>query len=114
MERIIVDQSGSVTIPPLLVQRLGLRPGDEMNIVETEAGWSLYLDEVDPTTLEWWAGLSKEERRQAAEEANRYEALSEEERDAIWNQFDESLENDDEEDDTESPIEFRTAGNRAA
>lgn len=113
MQRVIVDSNGAVTIAPELVKRLGLRPGDEMNVIETSLGWSLFSDEVDATTLEWWESLTEDERKQAAVEAREYESLSEKEKDAIWNQFDESLDEDDERIHAE-PNHFSASQKRAA
>lgn len=96
MERVMVNSNGTVTIGPEMVNRLGLKPGDEMSVIETSLGWNIFSDDVDATTLEWWESLTEDERKQAAIEAREYEALSEEERDSIWNQFDESLDEDDE------------------
>jgi len=38
MERLIVDVEGKVTIPPEIIQKRGLRPGDEITLLETEYG----------------------------------------------------------------------------
>ena len=43
---------------------------------------------------DWWRSLTQEEQREASQEAEAYDALSEEERDAIWNQFPMSIEED--------------------
>ena len=40
---------------------------------------------VDAKTSEWWNSLDDGQRLLAGDEARRYESLSEEERDAIWN-----------------------------
>ena len=54
----------------------------------------MYRKGADPDTKAWWINLSEEERRLAQEEARRYEALSEEEQDAIWSEGAESIEAD--------------------
>ena len=40
---------------------------------------------VDAKTSEWWSSLDDAQRLLARDEARRYESLSKEERDAIWN-----------------------------
>lgn len=114
MQRVMVDSTGAVTIAPELVKRLGLKPGDEMSVIETSLGWSIFSDDVDATTLEWWEGLTEEERKQATIEAREYEALSEAEKDSLWNQFDESLDEDDERIHAEPAPQFHVSRKRAA
>jgi bifunctional DNA-binding transcriptional regulator/antitoxin component of YhaV-PrlF toxin-antitoxin module len=103
MERLIVDAEGKVTIPPEIIQKRGLRPGDELALVEAAEGLLLYQGGVDAETMAWWNSLSEEERRQAKEEADRYSALSEEERDALWKEEPVSIEEDAEGDEIELP-----------
>lgn len=86
MERLIVDAEGKVTIPLEVIQKRGLRPGDELAVLETPGGLFVYPRGIDARTLAWWHGLTEEERQQAQAEAREYEALSEAERDAIWSQ----------------------------
>jgi hypothetical protein len=62
--------------------------------VEAAEGLLVYQGGADSETVAWWNGLSEEERRLAEAEARRYEALSEEEREAIWNEGAESIEVD--------------------
>lgn len=92
MEVLTVDTEGGIFIPPEITNTLGLSPGDSVVIVKTVEGVLLRIGGVDSKTLEWWNSLSEEDRRIAREEAQKYEALSEEERDAIWNEFDDSIE----------------------
>jgi len=92
MERLIVDAEGKVIIPPEVIHKRGLRPGDELTLVEAAEGLLVYQGGADSETMAWWTSLSEEERRLAESEARRYEALSEEERDAIWNEGEESIE----------------------
>jgi hypothetical protein len=40
---------------------------------------------VDAKTSEWWSSLDDVQRLLARDEARRFEGLSEEERDALWN-----------------------------
>ena len=103
MERLIVDADGKVIIPPEVIHKRGLRPGDELTLVETAGGLFVYPSTVDPKTLEWWKSLTEEERKLAQAEAREYESLSEEERDAIWNEYAESLEIEAEGDEIELP-----------
>ncbi len=91
MERLIVDKDGKVTIPSEVIQKRGLRPGDELALVESDEGLLIYYGGLDSKTMQWWNGLTEEERRKAEEEARRYEAMNEEERDAIWNEGPESI-----------------------
>jgi AbrB family looped-hinge helix DNA binding protein len=86
MRKLVVDAEGRITIPPDIVAKRGLRPGDELTVVEAAEGLLLYQRGSDPVTARWWSGLSEDERRQARAEAERYESLSEEERDRIWNE----------------------------
>jgi bifunctional DNA-binding transcriptional regulator/antitoxin component of YhaV-PrlF toxin-antitoxin module len=92
MEVLTVDTEGGLFIPPEITNTLGFGPGDSVVIVKTAEGVLIRLGGVDSKTLEWWNSLSEEDRRVAREEAQKYEALSEEERDAIWNEFDDSIE----------------------
>jgi len=93
-EKLIVDAEGKVTIPPHILERRGLRPGDELTLVEAAEGLLVYRHAVDPLTSHWWCGLSEDERREAQAEARHYQGLSEEERDHIWNEGAESIEED--------------------
>ncbi|MFL6277384.1 MAG: AbrB/MazE/SpoVT family DNA-binding domain-containing protein [Blastocatellia bacterium] len=93
MDRLIVDEEGKVTIPQEIIQKRGLRPGDELALVESAEGLLVYQG-VDPKSQQWWGGLNDDERRLAAEEAHRYEALTEQERDALWEEDAESLESE--------------------
>jgi bifunctional DNA-binding transcriptional regulator/antitoxin component of YhaV-PrlF toxin-antitoxin module len=111
MERLIVDAEGKVIIPPEVIQKRGLRPGDELTLVEAAEGLLVYQGGADSETMAWWNGLSEEERRLAEAEARRYEALSEEEREAIWNEGVESIEADAEGDEVELPARERPVSN---
>jgi len=109
MERLIVDAEGKVIIPPEVIHKRGLRPGDELTLVEAAEGLLVYQGGADSETIAWWNSLSEEERRLAEAEARRYEALSEEEREAIWNEGVESLGADAEGDEIELPARDRPA-----
>ncbi len=92
MEQLIVDADGKVTIPSEVIQKRGLPPGDDLALVESDEGLLIYHGGVDSKTMAWWNSLTEEEQRKAQEEARRYEAMSEQERDAIWNEGAESIE----------------------
>lgn len=108
MERLIVDTEGKVVIPPEVIHKRGLRPGDALTLVEVAEGLLVYQGGADPETLAWWNSLSAEARRLAEAEARRYEALTEEEREAIWSEGAESLETDAEGDEIEFPVRERS------
>jgi bifunctional DNA-binding transcriptional regulator/antitoxin component of YhaV-PrlF toxin-antitoxin module len=103
MEKLVVDAEGKLTIPPHILEKRGLRPGDELTLVEADEGLLVYQHGLDPLTTRWWKGLGEDERRQAQAEAERYESLSEEERDRIWNEGAESIEEDAEGDEVDLP-----------
>ena len=103
METLIVDAEGKVTIPSEVLHKRGLRPGDAVTLVESAEGLLVYQGGVDPKTLAWWYALSNEEQQRAAVEARSYEALSDTERDALWDEGAETLEADAEDDECELP-----------
>jgi hypothetical protein len=78
-------------------------------LVEAAEGLLVYQGGADAETTAWWNGLSEEERHLAEAEARGYEALSEEEREAIWNECEESIEVDAEGDEIELPTRERPA-----
>jgi bifunctional DNA-binding transcriptional regulator/antitoxin component of YhaV-PrlF toxin-antitoxin module len=104
-----VNAEGKVVIPPEVIQRRGLRPGDELMLVEAAEGLLVYQGGTDPETAAWWNSLSEDERRLAEVEARRYAALTTEEQDAIWNEEMESIEADAEVDEVEVSINKRPA-----
>jgi bifunctional DNA-binding transcriptional regulator/antitoxin component of YhaV-PrlF toxin-antitoxin module len=91
METLIVDAEGKVTIPPAVLHKRGLRPGDAVALVESAEGLLVYQGGVDAQTRAWWQGLSVEEQQRATAEARCYEALSDADRDALWNEPAETL-----------------------
>ncbi len=109
MERLIVNAEGTIVIPPEVIHKRGLRPGDELMLVEAAEGLLVYQGGVDPETTAWWNSLSEEERHLAEAEARGYEALSEAEREAVWNEGVESIEADAEGDELEFPARERPA-----
>jgi hypothetical protein len=103
MERLIVDEEGKVTIPQEIIHKRGLRPGDELALIETAEGLLVYQGGIDPKSQQWWDSLNENERHLAAEEARRYQALSEQEREAIWQADTESIEPEAEGDELDLP-----------
>jgi bifunctional DNA-binding transcriptional regulator/antitoxin component of YhaV-PrlF toxin-antitoxin module len=103
METLVVDAEGKVTIPPEVLHKRGLRPGDTVALIESAEGFLVYQGGVDAQTLAWWHALRDEDQQHAAAEARRYEALSDVERDALWQEDAESLEADAEGDERELP-----------
>lgn len=85
MEKLVVDEEGKLTIPPHVLKKRGLHPGDELMLIEVAEGLLIYHHGVDPAAARWLDKLSAQERQQAQAEARAYDNLSEEERDAIWN-----------------------------
>lgn len=79
MEKLVVDADGKITIPSRILERRGLRPGDELLLAEAAEGLLIYQRGTDAVTARWWSGLCEGERRQARAEAQPYEGLSEEE-----------------------------------
>lgn len=92
MERLVVDAGGKVTIPAHILERRGLHPGDELVQIEADEGLLLYQHGLALLTARWWRGLSENERRQAQAVAVRYENLSADERNRLWNEGAESIE----------------------
>jgi bifunctional DNA-binding transcriptional regulator/antitoxin component of YhaV-PrlF toxin-antitoxin module len=111
MERLVVDAEGKIVIPLEITQKHGLRPGDEISLVETANGLLVRVNDVEAWAWaqRWWNSLTEEEKRTALQEAEAYESLSEEERDAIWNEFPESIEADAEGDEIDLPTIQRPA-----
>ena len=104
MERLVIDTEGRIAIPPEILQRRGLHPGDELTVLETGRGLLVCQDGL-ALLDDWWESLTEEEKVESRQEADAYEALSEEARDAIWNEgseeFDRWFDADDDEDDEE-------------
>ena len=103
MEKLTVDADGKITIPPEVVQKRGLHPGDELRLVEAAEGLLVYQGGVDEKTSAWWNSLDAEQRLLAEDEARRYESLSEQQRDAIWNEEADSIEAEAESDEIDLP-----------
>src|SRR5712692_8634234 len=103
MEKLTVDADGKITIPPEVIQKRGLHPGDELALVEAAEGFLVYQGGVDEKTSAWWNSLNERQRLLAGDEALRYESLSEQERDAIWNEEADSIEAEAESDEIDLP-----------
>ena len=98
MEKLTVDSDGKITIPPEVIQKRGLHPGDELTLVESAEGLLVYQGGVDEKTFAWWSALNDRQRRLAEEDARRYDSLSEQEQDSIWNEETDSIETEAESD----------------
>jgi len=103
MEKLTVDADGKITIPPEVIQKRGLHPGDELSLVESAEGLLVYQGGVDEKTSAWWNSLDEEQRLLDGDEARRYEKLSDQERDAIWNNEADSIEAEAESDEIDLP-----------
>jgi bifunctional DNA-binding transcriptional regulator/antitoxin component of YhaV-PrlF toxin-antitoxin module len=103
MEKLTVDADGKITIPPEVILKRGLHPGDELSLVESAEGLLVYHGGVDEKTSAWWNSLDEEQRLLAGDEARLYEKLSEQERDAIWNNEADSIEAEAESDEFDLP-----------
>jgi len=86
------DPDGKITIPPKVIQKRGLHPGDELALVEAPEGLLVYQGGVDDKTSAWWNRLDDGQRLLAETEARRYENLSDKVRDSIWNEEADSIE----------------------
>src|SRR5947209_17796385 len=103
MEKLTVDAEGRIVIPPKVAHRYGLRPGEEVLLVETVGGLLIRPNDAEAWAWArgWWESLTEKEKRAARDEADRYESLTEDERDAIWNQFPVTIEKETEGDEIE-------------
>ena len=103
MEKLTVDAEGKIVIPPEVIQKRGLHPGDELTLVESAEGLLVYQGGVDEKSLAWWNSLDDRQRLLAEDDAQRYENLNEQERDAIWNEEADSIEIEAESDELDLP-----------
>src|ERR1041385_1456254 len=103
MEKLTVDADGKIIIPPEVIQKRSLHPGDELTLVESAEGLLVYQGGVDDKTLAWWNRLDDRQRLLAEDDAQRYENLNEQERDAIWKEEAESIEIEAESDELDFP-----------
>ena len=103
MEKLTVDADGKITIPPEVIKKRGLHPGDELSLVESAEGLLVYQGGVDERTSVWWNSLDDGQRLLAETEGSRYESLSDKERDSIWNEEADSIEAEAESDEIDLP-----------
>jgi bifunctional DNA-binding transcriptional regulator/antitoxin component of YhaV-PrlF toxin-antitoxin module len=103
MEKLTVDADGKITIPPEVIQKRGLHPGDELSLVESAEGLLVYHGGVDEKTSAWWNSLDQGQRLLAETEARRHENLTDEERDSIWNEEADSVRTEAESDEIDLP-----------
>lgn len=103
MEKLTVDADGKITIPPEVIQKRGLHPGDELALIEAAEGLLVYQGGVDEKTSAWWNGLDDGQRLLAEDEARRDESLSEQQREDIWNEEADSIEAKAESDEIDLP-----------
>jgi len=92
-----------IVIPPEVIQKRGLHPGDELTLIESAEGLLVYPGGVDENISAWWNRLDERQRLLAQDDALREENLSEHERDVIWNQEAESIEIEAESDELDLP-----------
>ncbi|HEX7317467.1 MAG TPA: AbrB/MazE/SpoVT family DNA-binding domain-containing protein [Pyrinomonadaceae bacterium] len=50
MEKLVVDGEGKMTVPSHILERRGLRPGDELTLVDAAEGLLIYQHGADPVT----------------------------------------------------------------
>ena len=60
MEKLTVDADGKITIPPEVIQKRGLHPGDELALVEAPEGLLVYQGGVDSKTSSGGLPLTKD------------------------------------------------------
>jgi AbrB family looped-hinge helix DNA binding protein len=97
MEKLTVDADGKIVIPPEVSQKRGLHPGDELTLVECAEGLLVYHGGVDEKTAAWLNKLDDRQRRLAEGHALRYESLSEQQRNALWNEETDSIDTESDE-----------------
>ena len=94
MENLVVETDGRIVIPAEVTNKFWIRPGESVSLIPTSKGLLVHFTSAEAWAWaeKWWNGLSDEDKKEARKEAEWYESLSEEERDAIWNEGDEDLE----------------------
>jgi hypothetical protein len=98
-----LTQREKIVIPSEVIQKRGLHTGDVLTLVESVEGLLVYQGGIDEKTLAWWNGLDDRQRLLAQDYALRDENLSEQERDASWNQEAEFIEIEAESDELDLP-----------
>jgi bifunctional DNA-binding transcriptional regulator/antitoxin component of YhaV-PrlF toxin-antitoxin module len=60
MERLVVDAEGKIVIPLEITQKYGLRPGDEISLVETANGLLVRVSDAEAWAWahRWWNSLT--------------------------------------------------------
>ncbi len=103
MEKLTVDAEGKIIIPPEIILKRGLHPGDEITLVEAAEGLLVYEGGLDEKTSTWWNGMDDRQRLLAQAEAQSYESLSDRDRDALWREEANSIEIEAESDELDLP-----------
>jgi AbrB family looped-hinge helix DNA binding protein len=103
MEKLTVDAEGRIIIPSEVIQKRGLRRGDELTLIQSDEGLLVYQGGVDAKTSAWWNRLDDRQCLLAQDDALCYENLSEHERDVVWNLEAESSEIEAESDELDLP-----------
>lgn len=89
MTKLVVDIDGKLIIPPDTVSHCGWQPGDELVAIEQGGTVVLHpagdLTELNAQIRAWYENFSEAERQQVDAEAQSYEAMTEAEREAFWN-----------------------------
>ena len=62
MEKLTVDAEGRIIIPSEVIQKRGLRPGDEITLIQSDEGLLVYQGGIDAKNF----GMVEQTRRQAA------------------------------------------------
>jgi bifunctional DNA-binding transcriptional regulator/antitoxin component of YhaV-PrlF toxin-antitoxin module len=90
MTKLIVNADGQLIIPPDTVSHCGWQPGDELVAIERGGVVFLHpaseLTEIHAQIRAWCENLSEVERQQVDAEARSYDAMTEAEREAFWNE----------------------------
>ena len=72
-EKLTVDADGKIVIPPEVIQKRGLHPGDELTLIESAEGLLVYHGGVDENISAWWNRLDEGQRLLAQDDALREE-----------------------------------------
>jgi len=95
---------GSFTIQPEIIESRGLRPGDELALIESAEGLLVYQSSVDEKTLAWSNRVDAKDRALAEAESRQSESLTEEEYKTIWNAEADSIDAESEGDEIELSV----------
>ena len=72
-EKLTVDADGKIVIPPEVIQKRGLHPGDELTLIESAEGLLVYHGGVDENISARWNRLDEGQRLLAQDDALREE-----------------------------------------